>query len=324
VNVTVTQQTVELVEVPASNHLRECCEVLNATRERQADLRRFEWLYLQNPDGEAVVWQLRDGKSGEVAGFTAALPRRMWVQGQQRLCWIGSDFSVMPKYRTLGLAIKLRRAARDAIDAGRADFLYAHPNDRMAVIHSRAGHESVGTMIRLARPLRTGSFIAQRTSSAIAGRVAGVLLDPVVRIADSATWSIRHLELRHLGEADFDATFDVLDAATSARSGEIAGFLTFVRDDESLSIKDIFPGSRPDVVRLLVQEARRIGYRSGASSVSMTLLESHPIAQVLRQEQFRPRAEKSQMFAYCPRGRPWERAVMDGGCWRITVGDRDL
>jgi hypothetical protein len=350
------RSAIEVIEVSPLGYRDECCAVLNATRDRQSDASRFDWLYLQNPDGNAIVWILRDGETGEVAGFTAAIPRRMWVHGAERMCWIGSDFSVLPQYRTLGLAVKLRRAAKIEIDAGRAAFLYAHPNDRMAVIHSRVGHSPVGNMIRLARPLRVGPLVAERVSSRAVGLAAGAILDPAIRWTDSASWSTRKYEFLHLPTAAFDSRFDDLftregrqpdavigvrdstylnwryaanpcyrsEVLLALRRGELAGFAVFVREGESMSIKDIFPTRHPGIVGGLLQELRRFGYRSGLQSVSMTLLESNPIVGVLRCQGFRQRAETSQMFAYSPPDRPWAAAVVSPDQWRLTVGDRDL
>ena len=74
----------------------------------------------------------------------------------------------------MGAALKLRRAARDAVDAGARPFLYAHPNDRMLPVHLKAGHAPLGRMLRYAKPLhiRTGWHLADSVGSA-ALRFAG-------------------------------------------------------------------------------------------------------------------------------------------------------
>src|SRR5262245_46663786 len=86
---------------------------LEATRGEPAHPRRFAWLYRANPDGAAVVWSVRRSETGEFAGFTAGLPRRMFVSGRECLCWNCSDFSIYPRFRALGVAVKLRRAATE-------------------------------------------------------------------------------------------------------------------------------------------------------------------------------------------------------------------
>ena len=54
-----------------------------------------------------------------MAGFTVAIPRRMRVDGSPCVCWNCADFSVAPKFRVLGVAVKLRRASREGVDAAR-------------------------------------------------------------------------------------------------------------------------------------------------------------------------------------------------------------
>lgn len=354
--VSAAQSAIEVAEVAPEAHCDECCAILNATRERQSIASRFDWLYLNNPDGKAVVWMLRDLDSGEAVGFTAALPRRLLVLGVERRCWIGSDFSVLAKCRTLGLAVKLRRAAKNGVDAGRVDCLYAHPNDRMAIIHSRVGHSATGKMIRLARPLRVGALIAGRVSSPAFGRTAGAILDPMIRWTDRASWSGRRFEYHHLSTASFDSRFDDLftregqaDTVVGVRDstylnwryaanpcyksevvlalnkqGQLEGFAVFVRDGDSLTVKDLFPSHSLNPASGLLHELRRIGYRAGLQSITVTLLETNPLVPVLRSQGFVQRAETSQMYTYCSPSRAWASAVANPEQWRLTAGDRDI
>ena len=106
-----------------------------------------------NPHGLATGWKVVDGETGEVVGFTVALPRKVSVFGKRVIAWNCADFSIDTKFRTLGVAAKLRRAARDAIDAGQHPFLYAHPNEKMLVVHKRVGHTVIGQSHRYARLL---------------------------------------------------------------------------------------------------------------------------------------------------------------------------
>ena len=303
------RSTIDVTEVTASSCLDECCSLLNATREHHSEVGRFDWLYLRNPDGPAIVWLLRESENGAAVGFTAALPRRMSVQGRERICWIGSDFSVLPKYRTLGLAVKLRRAAKEGSGAGRA-----------------------------------------------AGRIAGAVLDPVVRWGDGASWSRRRFEFEHLATASFDARVDGLfdregrqsetimgvrdatylnwryganpcarsEVVLASKGNELCGYAIFVRDSDCLSIKDVFPCHRPEVVAGLLEEVRRIGYRTELQSVTMTLLDSNPMVAVLRSQGFRLRPESTEMYTYSRSDREWAPVVANPDLWQLTVGDRDV
>ena len=76
-----------------------------------------------------------------------------WSATSEVLAWNCGDFSIAKRYRTMGTAVKLRRAAREGIDAGKSAFLYAHPNDRMLQVHLRVGHEPLAKMHRYAKAL---------------------------------------------------------------------------------------------------------------------------------------------------------------------------
>jgi hypothetical protein len=65
-----------------------------------------------------------------------------------------SQSTKVKSYRSLGVAVQLRSAATRIVNEGQVPFLYAHPNDRMRIVHLRAGHKIIGQMVRFAMPLR--------------------------------------------------------------------------------------------------------------------------------------------------------------------------
>lgn len=335
--------------------LSQMVALLNQTRAKPVTAERFEWLYRRNPDGPAVIWSVRQGQTGEMVGFTACLPRRILVDGQLHTCWNGADFSVAPRYRTLGPAVKLRRAARLGIEAGRADFLYAHPNNRLAEIHRLVGHEPVGSMIRLVRPLQLGAYIGDRLHSPRIGGLAGAVLDPLYRLGCRETWRRPCTDVRFVPNVRFDGRFDELferhvhrrrvlgvrDAAyLTWRYGQnpqyatdsllvehgerLAGYLLFMEAEGRGMIKDVFPADAPDLVASLLQAAVRTGWSLGWRSLSIGLLEQSPLLPVLHACGFRLRSDRTQMFAFAPANAGWRDAVYSPACWFLNSGDRDV
>lgn len=333
----------------------EAIAVLDATRQHAVDVSRFEWLYRGNPDGEAVLWAIRESNTGEMAGFTVALPRRMLVNGDVRMAWNGADFSILPRFRTLGLALKLRRAAKNGIDAGEADFLYAHPNEKMAVIHAKVGHSPVGKMVRYAKVLKTEAYLKQRVGSGALAAVGAAVADPLLRIAGAESRHRAKYDTRLLETLHFDEQFDQLFQQTAPqngvvgirdsqylnwryrdnpldspqvilaeKSGHLAGYLVFVVQDEVGYLKDLFPMNDPQVARDLLSKATRIGRKLGLSSLSFTLLNSNPLLPALADFGFRERSGSSQMFGYAPPESSLASVVLDAASWWITVGDRDV
>ena len=102
------------------------------------------------------------------------------VDGDVCIGWNCSDFSVLQKFRTLGIAASLRRAAKQAIDAGRAAFLYAHPNSNMQLIHERVGHSRIGGMFRYTKVLRSEDYLQRSAATRWLPKAASKTMDVVM------------------------------------------------------------------------------------------------------------------------------------------------
>lgn len=347
--------SVEVIEEQLSDVIGDAVGLLNLTRRDETDESRFHWLYNANPDGVAKVWSVRDPISGQMIGFTAVLPRRVQVAGQIKIAWNGADFSIHPNYRTLGPAIKLRRAARKGIDENHADFLYAHPNDRMAAIHKRVGHVEIGSMVRYARIVKSAAHIQQRIDSNILGRAAGRIADGMLALVRRETWHQPSHELKVISPVYFDQRFDRLfedsagmldvvgirDArylnwryadnplyethAITAKKGKcLCGYLLYSIQDDVMHIKDIFPPTDAIAAGDLVSHALGLARRHNIKSVSFTLLDGPWLSPTLKQFGFRKRAGSSQMFGYARVDDPNRDTILSSNSWFLTVGDRDV
>lgn len=153
-------------------------DLLKRNRQRPDEFheKRYDWLYLQNPLGQATAWIIWDEENNKPVGFTGVFPRKMLVESKEIICWNCGDFSIDRAYRTLGIAVKLRKAAKDHIDKGNIPFLYAHPNEKMVHIHLRAGHKKLAKMTRFALPIRSGKYL----ENFVLGKFASRLIDPVI------------------------------------------------------------------------------------------------------------------------------------------------
>ena len=341
----------EVNREPVDDVIGDVTSILRATRSIEIDDARMDWLYRNNPDGSAVLWSIRKSDTGEMAGFTVCLPRRMLVGGEQKLAWNGADFSILPKYRALGVALKLRRAAKTEIDQGAADLLYSHPNEKMQLIHERVGHSRVGMMQRYAKPLR----IANRLSSKIPDAVAGVIDASIGRVVTSskAGWLHRYQHQMTVEEAkfgdEFDRLFDRIGAQRTflgvrdsryldwryrqypnvsfqvicARDGDqLEGYLILMRQSEAAFIQDIFYRNE-SVANDLLMKAIAFSRRQKMQSISMTLLEQSEVISILEPLGFRLRPGQSNMFSYSA-SEQFKDKIKDPSQWLIHVGDRDV
>ena len=107
--------------------------VLERNLPRASGSLRFDWLYLSNPAGNALVW-LAENEDGEAVGTSAGHPRRLRVGGQVVTVLNLSDFAIDAYYRSLGPALQLLRATLAPMDEGRYAFSSDHPSEAMLAV----------------------------------------------------------------------------------------------------------------------------------------------------------------------------------------------
>lgn len=321
-----------------------------------ASSERFQWLYLDNPAGVAEVWILRE-EDGDVAGFTACLPRSIWVAGQRRRALVGSDFSMFPRHRTMGPALALRRQARPLVDERLFDLLLSHPVPAMLAVHARVGHPRLGHLSRWVLPLRVESFLRhlpgarrkimsglgdgvlalRRAWSAALG--AGVSVQPVDSFSseydelDAAlgrshqvvgTRNAAYLTWRFLDRPDARRP-TVLEARS--RDGRLGGYLLLEMADGMAEVKDFaaLPDSR--ALPALLHAASTLARSERADRMQVTLLANSGRARTtLRRLGFIERPEPDQMPVVCYGGIGFQhkRLVESADAWFMTMGDRDV
>lgn len=337
------RMTLSVREVDLSTEMPTLVDVFSRGFKMVIPQTRFDWLYCQNPDGRSTAWFVVDEHSGEVAGCTAVFPRRVRVRGQEGpfLAWNCGDFCILPRYRAGGAAIKLRRAARDGIDAGAAAFLYAHPNDRMLAIHQRVGHQPLGRMIRLARPTRISGRgpvrqignlglraarldrLRGRDDYEIEGRSLPAELDQLFEkalpgLGTALVRDVRYLTWRFLEYPLCDYRF-----VLARRGSLLVGYLVFCVTNGQLHVKD-WLGIDDRAVRTLFSAAIDQALSADVASASVTMLRTHRDHSLISGLGFVTRPETSTAVTYAPGPVAWRADVLSSDAWYMTVGDRDV
>jgi len=316
----------------------------NANRAVPAGPARFRWLYFDNPDGRAKAWVALDDRTGEVAGVAAVLPRRVRVarDGSQVIAWNGADFSINRRYRTMGVAVKLRRVACDAVDRGECAFLFAHPNNRMLPVQLRAGCHALGRMVRHAKLLRVRTGGPPVRAVASAGlRLMGT--DWLVRVRHDVEWrrglvtpaDVTDLFVR---VADRIGTAIVRDAAyldwrfrrnpmdrnemLLMRSDDrVTGYLVVASDHDVAWVRDWLAES-PDALDQLFSALIREMRGRGVAAIFVTALETHVDLPRLGRLGFVQRPDFSTAIAYAPSSSSDQGQLLDPVGWYMTLGDR--
>jgi hypothetical protein len=327
----------------------------NQNRARITDERRYRWLYLDNPFGKARAWIAIDGRTGAIAGFTAVFPRLMNVDGKEMLCWNCGDFSINQSYRTLGVAVQLRSAATRIVNEGQVPFLYAHPNDRMKIVHLRAGHKVIGQMLRFAVPLRidrrlpplpgmswvsSGFAWASNTLRSISKQwrcskqsfraeiFDGFAVDaPFNSLLEEVRGRLPIFGLRNYEYLNWRFGINPLVRLHTLllyRMRQFVGYAFYSFKDEAMYINDMFCLPEQDVSDALITCLTNTGWDQGARAVSVTLLESNLLVQSLVRTGYLRRPEASSVIIHVAPGLPCGPMLQDKANWFMTVGDRDV
>ena len=141
---------------------------------------KYDWFYLQCPDGRPLTLLLRHEQSGEWVGVASAGPRRMVCGGKPMLAGVLVDLTVLPAHRSLWPALSLQMALLEA-GAKRFALLYGFPNPKAAAIFRRVGYTPLCKLVRHARVLRHGDY-ARRRIPALFAAPAGWLSDAADRL----------------------------------------------------------------------------------------------------------------------------------------------
>lgn len=177
--------------------------ILNVLSSNFSDfnLKRYEWLYIDNPCGKAHTFVARSSDSGKIIGCVSVFPRRMIVAGKRYLAGITGDFAVNKNIRGF-LGFQLQRAITR--HAGEEfDFLYSIPNPLSEGIMERIGYLKVEEITRIARIFKADEKLKTKVNPFLAKLGA-----PLVNLyLNKSLKKIKSL-YKEKDFDDFDSVFD--------------------------------------------------------------------------------------------------------------------
>lgn len=334
------------------------CLLRNRQRYEKNDTfeQRFDWAYSGNPYGEGRAWLAVDEAANKVIGFTSAFPRRMFVNGECMIGWNCADFSIDKEYRTLGAAMKLRRAAKECVDRGEFAFLYAHPNDRMRVVHEKVGHHAIGKMVRYAALLRLDQTLGAKLGNNPVAKVSAALANPLLRLMAPSRSGLDKFQFSLVQEQRFGEEYDrlfekvkhqhsvigsrdteylnwrflrnPLYRAKSLRmqqDGELKGYVLYYEGNGIARVADAIVEGKSEEMGILLAGLIHHLRKDGISSISLRLHSMNPLLAQAQQLGFRYRDDAtSTVIAYASSTSPFAPVVLEGKNWFMTVGDRDI
>lgn len=312
--------------------------------------RRYEWLYLENPNGQARVWVATDDSTGHGLGVAAAFPRALLIGGAIRQGYVLGDFCIDQHYRSLGLALQLQRACLEQLVSASSVLAYDFPSDRMMAIYRRMQIPPVGETTRWAKPLRANRKIGDLVgSSALAGLLAAPV-NELLEWKDSGSlsnggWTVvdhdgickeEFTRLAHSVGSRYGSCVErsaqylnwryvqhplVHHELLVARQGpELRGYVVFSHTGEDAKIVDLFGFSDTAMWTALVARVVSLLRDRDVVTLSISALDAAPWASLLKSWGFHPR-EGAPVVVYDP-GKA-AGSTEKTSSWFLTDGDRE-
>lgn len=337
---------------PASERER-ILRVLADSLPAAADTERFDWLYLSNPDGPALVW-LAEDENGTPLGTSAAHPRRMRVGGEPVRALNLGDFAIDRSQRTLGPALRLLGATLAPVRERTYAFSYDFSNASMEAVYRRMGVRALGRTQRWMQPVAMGRLLQGKLGAGMLAAALGRVGDAIWQARRSLQGRVKGLKLEILA-AECGAEFDALDARL-ARGRPVVGvrdaaylnwrylrnplwkheILCARADDrlagyavlrhthsETVTLVDL-QGEDARVCTMLLSGLIQQAVACVAAALHVEVLEGSPTARMVATLGFIRRESEGRTMAFWSPDCPLAGALADAQNWWLIGGDRDV
>jgi hypothetical protein len=313
---------------------------------------RYDWMYQSNPHGEALTWLAVERASGLAVGCTSIFPRKVIVNGRERMGGIGGDCVIEPRVRRRGLATALHAASfRDMRERG-IDFMYGPPTPNNLGALVKAGSRVVAGYRRWVRPLTAGG--AYRAAFArVPSRIEAGLAYLPVRVFDRLAKTDASGYTLEAVESFCPAFARMFDRAQQThtvvcardphylawryfgppsrqqtpyavkREGETVGFVALEIAGESAAIADLFSANDPKDIDAALQLAVECATRAGCSSLEVSIAQGSASARRLRRHGFIGRDERGFQVAVSEDD-PQFDLLTSPTAWHFTESDQDM
>ncbi|MBC8186575.1 hypothetical protein H8E88_36295, partial [candidate division KSB1 bacterium] len=275
--------------------------------------------------------------------------------GEKILCWNCGDFSVDKKFRTLGVALKLRREAKESVESGEVAAFYAHPNERMEVVHQKVGHHKLGSMQRYVKLLRVDRHVAKKVNNHLVVSLVSSVINLALNVYDFRLRASKAFEIELAGHQEFGAEYDVLFKTTVKefgvigdrgasylnwryyqnplyrterivlrQHGKLCGYVIFYVENGVAIFKDILCINNDEALQTLLIRWVQVLRKRRAFSISAIFMDTNPVLSCFEKVGFVSRPEISSVFAYVLQNNPIASKWLNKDQWYMTVGDRDV
>jgi hypothetical protein len=337
---------------PASERQR-ILTVLAGNLPAAAAPERFDWLYLSNPDGPALVW-LAEHENGDPLGTSAAHPRRMRVGADPVRALNLGDFAIDRSQRTLGLALRLLGATLAPVRDRTYALSYDFSNASMHAVYRRMRMHALGCNQRWMQPVAMRRLLRGKLGSELLAAVAGAAGDALWQARRSIHGRARGVRLEVLTD-ECGEEFDALNARVArgrfvvgvrdatylnwrylrnpmwkheilcARTdGGLVGYAVLRRTNpHTVALVDM-QGEHTRVCRMLLSAAVRWAVSHDVAALHVEVLAGSPAARIVKALGFIRRESDDGPVAFWPSDCPLAIKLEDAKNWWLIGGDRDV
>lgn len=172
--------------------------------------KKFQWMYLSNPDGLASTWLIKKQETSDIIGMASIFPRKFCYDNRTYNAGIQGDFFIHKDHRSFGPALMLIRTVIKYFKNSDIDFLYAFPNRKAEPIFRRAGYESLGTLRKYTRLFDIKDLLAAKTNLPNPLlRIISPISNQLLKLIYPDTWILNFnlYDVKITNTIDFDIDF---------------------------------------------------------------------------------------------------------------------
>lgn len=313
----------------------------------------YDWMYRNNPFGQARVWAVEEVASGKLLKCGANFPWPIWCGDQAIVGSLAGDAATIPEWQRKGLS-RIRREVRRSHPWHGKICSIAGPNAGSRVVTRKAGEAA--TMLG---ELTGGVAVLRGAALLERARVPGLVAGAAGRVLDGAAGLVRRGTLRagdataHFLPVDrFDTDFDPVTLRTMRFplywSPHNADFLNWryldhpaedyrafalVEDDRPIAYSVLrigdpeatlaefaAPADRPDCARRLLGATLEVAREAGCGWVNFFGTPVWRHWSLFRKAGFLPYRTNNHLDAGYKADEP---RVQNLRHWQVTPGDRD-
>jgi GNAT superfamily N-acetyltransferase len=313
---------------------------------------KYRYFYIDNPDGRAVCWLVREKLGNKVVGTLAILQRMLSVDRASYPAAVSADIVVHRDHRRRGLSIVLFEAARDYLNTSDLIVVFGTPNPKSAPGAIRAGYEVCGTERRYVRILRSQSLLRRRVKAWWLARLLSIPVDWWMRRSIGGEVSVRYRSaITETLDAEVDELwessrrhFRIVGRRTAdwvnwrmakcpyrdlrffsvyeAASEQMIGYVTYQTKQEVAAVFDYLARDW-ETFRVLMDQFVQYHARQSTESIEIVPIDNSSMRTCLKKTGFTARSDGRPFILLFPDNSSHRDVLGDPENWFFTIADND-